>query len=54
MLNPKEFCIRCGHCYGFSDESCSSCGFDPCNPGPDEDDQQQAEVEWELFHDKRP
>jgi len=47
--NPKEFCINCGHRYGFADEECNNCGFEPI--GIHSDAQEAAEKEWEAQQD---
>jgi len=37
LKNPEEYCLVCSHRYGFSEESCPNCGFDPVGNKADAD-----------------
>ena len=46
--DPDDYCIRCERRYGVTEESCSSCGFDPVNSEEDENENEIARHLWRV------
>lgn len=47
MRNPDQYCPRCGRRWGFSDEVCDGCGFDPVGNEEDDKEYEAARLAWE-------
>ncbi len=51
--NPDDYCPRCDHRFGTTDEVCTSCGLDPVGNDEDEEYYYKCKREWDMNHDKR-
>lgn len=45
--DPQQNCIKCGYSYGFADEECTHCGFQPLGAGQAE--QEKAEADFSIW-----
>lgn len=50
IRNPDAYCIKCGHLWGLTEESCPEYGFDPVN---DADNADENDIARDLYKESR-